>query len=372
MDTTWIIIDLASFLTVAVLTGFLIPQILLIAFKKKLFDEPDERKIHTLPVPRLGGIAFMPVILFTIMLYIGFGLLYDYNWLKEIPIDQIKEGVFLACGGLALFIVGIADDLIGVRYRAKFTVQIGAAVLLVASDLIFNDFHGLFGLQNINIVFAIGLTILLIVFITNAINLIDGIDGLASGLSLIACLVYGIFCFDNFIFLFSQIAFCLFAALITFFSFNVFGDATKRKKIFMGDTGTLTVGIILSALALRLANEPDSNTHVDYNYGVVAFSPLLVPCLDVVRVYLHRIRNGSNPFLPDKNHIHHKLLAAGMHQRLAMITIISFSAAMSAINIWLSRYINITFIFLADVIIWIILNIWLTRRIRLRNTNPPR
>ncbi|MDE5552783.1 MAG: undecaprenyl/decaprenyl-phosphate alpha-N-acetylglucosaminyl 1-phosphate transferase [Muribaculaceae bacterium] len=366
MNSTWLIIDLASLLTVAALTGFLIPQILLIAFKKKLFDEPDERKIHTLPIPRLGGIAFMPVILFTIMLSIGIGLLYNYEWLRSIPVDQIKEGVFLACGGLSLFIVGIADDLIGVRYRAKFTVQIFAAALLVVSNLIFNEFHGLFGLQETNIIFAIALTIILIVFITNAINLIDGIDGLASGLSLIACLVYGIFLFDNQIFLFSQIAFCLFAALASFFAFNVFGDATKRKKIFMGDTGTLTVGIIISALALRLANEPDRAG--GYNFAVVAFAPLLIPCLDVVRVYLHRLRNHTNPFLPDKNHIHHKLLAAGLHQRVAMITIVSFSAALSALNIWLSLYINITFILLGDIFLWVGLNIWLSRRISMRRT----
>ncbi len=369
MDYTWLIIDIASVLTVAALTGFLIPQILLLAFKKQLFDVPDERKIHTLPVPRLGGIAFLPVILFTILLTIGCGLLKDQYWLRAIPVDQIKECVFLACGALALYIVGIADDLIGVRYRAKFIVQIGAAALLVISNLIFNDFHGLFGLQTINEIVAIALTMLLIVFITNAINLIDGIDGLASGLSLIACIIYAFFLFDNDIYLFSQLSACLFAALLTFFTFNVFGDATKRKKIFMGDTGTLTVGIILSALALRLANEPDEPK--DYNFAVVAFSPLLIPCLDVVRVYFHRIRNHTNPFLPDKNHIHHKLLAAGMKQRLAMITIISFSALLSLLNIYISRSLNITLIFLGDIIIWIAINIWLSKIIRQRQASRP-
>lgn len=369
MDYTWLIIDIASLLTVAALTGFLIPQILLLAFKKQLFDVPDERKIHTLPVPRLGGIAFLPIILFTILLSLGIGLLHDTQWLRDIPIDQMKECVFLACGALALYIVGIADDLIGVRYRAKFTIQIFAAVLLVISDLIFNEFHGLFGLEIINEPVAICLTILLIVFFTNAINLIDGIDGLASGLSLIACLIYGIFLFDNDIYLFSQLALCLFAALLTFFTFNVFGDATKRKKIFMGDTGTLTVGIIISALALRLANEPDAPK--DYNFAVVAFSPLLIPCLDVVRVYMHRLRNHTNPFLPDKNHIHHKLLAAGMKQRLAMITIISFSALLSVLNIWTSRYFNITFIFIADILIWTLLNIWISGIIRRRQASRP-
>ncbi|MDE6297301.1 MAG: undecaprenyl/decaprenyl-phosphate alpha-N-acetylglucosaminyl 1-phosphate transferase, partial [Muribaculaceae bacterium] len=185
----WATVNLISTLTVAALTGFLIPQILLLAFKKQLFDIPDERKVHTLPVPRLGGLAFLPVVLFTVLLSMACGMLKGSQWLQDIPQDNIKEGLFLACGALSLFIVGIADDLIGVRYRAKFIVQIFAAILLVVADLVFNDMHGLFGLETLPYFIAIPITILLIVFITNAINLIDGIDGLASGLSSIACIV---------------------------------------------------------------------------------------------------------------------------------------------------------------------------------------
>lgn len=361
---TWALIDVASFLTVATLTGFLIPKILLIAFKKQLFDIPDERKIHSLPVPRLGGFAFLPVILITILLALGCGMLHDSNWLHNIPTPAIKECIFLGCASLALYIVGIADDLIGVKYRAKFIVQIFAAVMLVLSGLVFNDFHGLFGLHFIPYPIAVALTILMIVFITNAINLIDGIDGLASGLSSIACLVYGLILYHNGIYLFSQIAFCLLAALLSFFVYNVFGDAKKHKKIFMGDTGSLTVGIILSALSLRLCNLADLSGGFDYNFAVVAFSPLLIPCMDVVRVYFHRIRNHANPFLPDKNHIHHKLLAAGMHQRAAMISIVAFSAALSAGNILLSPYVDITVIFIGDITLWTVINIWLSNRIK--------
>lgn len=361
---TWALIDLISLLIVTTLTGFLIPQILLIAFKKQLFDIPDGRKVHKQPVPRLGGLAFLPVILFTVLLTLGIGMMKGSNWLGEIPDTSLTETIFLSCGALSLYLVGIADDLIGVRYMAKFIVQIFAAILLVVANLVFNDFHGLFGIDFVPTWLAVIITILLIVFITNAINLIDGIDGLASGLSAIACLVYGVILYENGLFLFSQVAFCLLAALVTFFAYNVFGDANRHRKIFMGDTGALTVGIILSALSLRLCNELDAPD--GYNYAVVAFSPLLVPCMDVVRVYLHRIRNHTNPFLPDKNHIHHKLLAAGLHQRVAMITIVSFSALLSALNIWLSRYVNITVLLCLDVLLFIVINIGLSRRIALR------
>lgn len=361
---TWVYIDIISLLTVGALTGFLIPQILLLAFKKNLFDMPDERKVHSLPVPRLGGLAFLPCILFTVLLSLGCGTLYNAVWLDNIPYDEIKESLFLGAAALSLYITGIADDLIGVRYRAKFIVQVLAAILLIISDLILNNFHGLFGLEFIPLWVAIPLTVLIIVFITNAINLIDGIDGLASGLSSIACITYGLTLFHTRLYLFSQIAFCLLAALLMFFMYNVFGDAKKHKKIFMGDTGALTVGIVLSALSLRLCNEPDAV--YGYNFAVVAFSPLLVPCMDVVRVYFHRIRNHTNPFLPDKNHIHHKLLAVGMHQRAAMITLVTFSGLLCGLNIWLSYYLNITLILAFDILLFTLINVALSRQIRKR------
>ena len=131
----------------------------------------------------------------------------------------------------------------------------------------------------------------------------------------------------------------------------------------MGDTGSLTVGMMLCFLSLKLimCGTDDNTGHI--NPMVLAFSPLLVPCCDVVRVYLHRVRNGKNPFLPDKNHIHHKLLAVGMKQRNAMITIISVSTVFILFNILLSIYLNVNWIVLVDLLIWTLANIRLTRRI---------
>lgn len=359
---TWLLIDFFAFLSVVLLTGVLIPQILLIAFRKNLFDIPDERKIHTLPVPRLGGIAFLPAVFSAVLFVGGIGMVMQADWLYEIvdPLG-ITEGLFLGCAMMSLYIVGVADDLIGIRYIAKFIVQIIAALLLVTGGLVIDDLHGLFGIHEINYIVAILLTVLVIVFITNAINLIDGIDGLASGLSSIACAIYGYICLTNGAYLFSLISFCTFGALLSFFCFNVFGNAEKHKKIFMGDTGSLTIGIILSALSIRLCGM--SEIGHGFNPAVVGFAPLLIPCLDVVRVYLHRIRNHTNPFLPDKNHIHHKLLAIGFPPRQAMITIVTFSAALSVTNIILSQYLNISWIFIADILLWTGLNMLLSHRI---------
>ncbi len=356
----WLIIDLFSFLFVLLLTGVLIPQILLIAFRKNLFDEPDERKIHSLPIPRLGGIAFLPTILFTVLLVCGVGMTLEADWFyNALNRMGITEGLFIGCSMLLLYIIGMADDLIGIRYRAKFIVQVVAALLLVTSGLLMHDLQGLFGIHEINRYAAVGFTVLLIVFFTNAINLIDGIDGLASGLSSIACAIYGGIALMNGAYLFSLISFCTCGAIVSFFCFNVFGNAEKHKKIFMGDTGALTIGIVISALSLRLGDM--DSIRYDFNPAVVAFAPLLVPCLDVVRVYMHRIRNGANPFLPDKNHIHHKLLAIGMHQRTAMTSIVLFSALLSIANIYLSKYINITFLFIGDILLWTIINCLLSK-----------
>ena len=136
----------------------------------------------------------------------------------------------------------------------------------------------------------------------------------------------------------------------------------------MGETGSLTIGFVLAILSIRMAMYPLDECIWHANPLVLGFAPLFVPCCDVVRVYLHRVRNGKNPFLPDKNHIHHKLLAIGMPQRAAMISILVSTFIVVVSNIVVSRYININLLLLADVILWIIGNIWLSRRAARRNS----
>jgi UDP-N-acetylmuramyl pentapeptide phosphotransferase/UDP-N-acetylglucosamine-1-phosphate transferase len=171
-------------------------------------------------------------------------------------------------------------------------------------------------------------------------------------------------------YLFSALAFATLGVLVPFFYFNVFGDAEKFHKIFMGDTGTLTVGTIISILSLRLLNTPADDIvyrSFDANMLIVVASPLLIPCFDVVRVYIGRVRNGKNPFLPDKTHIHHKLLAAGMNQRAAMISIVSCSVLQSLLYIYLSAYINVTVLMVIGVALFIALNILISKKIKSRS-----
>ena len=364
----WFYNCIAVFLLSVFCSGIVIPQILLIAFRKKLFDEPDERKIHHSLVPRLGGIAFTPVIFFVSFLLVGMNLVFGHINILTGSLADLSPILFGFSAMLLLYLVGIADDLIGVRYRAKFIAQVLCAVMLLTGGIWINDLHGTLGIHDIPSWVGYPLTVLAVVFIINAINLIDGIDGLASGLSGVACLVYGITFYMTSQYLYAMLAFAKLGVLLPFFYYNVFGDASKRKKIFMGDAGSLTIGIVLAILSIRMAMYPLDECIWHANPLVLGFAPLFVPCCDVVRVYLHRVRNGKNPFLPDKNHIHHKLLAIGMPQRVAMISILVSTFIVVVSNIVVSRYININLLLLADVILWIIGNIWLSRRAARRNS----
>lgn len=363
----WIINLSLAFLLCVFFAGIVIPKILLIAFRRQLFDEPNERKIHQCVVPRLGGIAFKPVVFFSIALLLGINLtMGHWEILTEIG-NEVLPLAFGFCTIMVLYLVGMADDLIGVRYRAKFFIQILCGLMLIAGGIAFNDLHGILWIHEIPTWIGYPFTVLVIVFIINAINLIDGIDGLASGLCSIALLFYGTTFFMLQHYIYAMLAFSTLGVLVPFFYYNVFGNAERGRKIFMGDTGSLTIGMMLCFLSLKMVLcAPDEGQDIP-NPMVLAFSPLLIPCFDVVRVYLHRVRNGKNPFLPDKNHIHHKLLAIGMRQRTAMITILSVSLLFTLCNILLSKYLEVTILLIADIVTWTAANIWLTDKINKRN-----
>lgn len=354
-------------LAIAVLmTGLIIPKILLIAFRKKLFDTVDERKIHRGIVPRLGGVAFLPSLMFSFCLVVGFNLRFHYAGIVPMTGEVMIPVWFLTCGLMLIYLVGLADDLIGVRYRAKFVLQIIAGLLIISSGMWISNLHGFIWLDSLPSFVGCILTLFYIIYVVNAVNLIDGIDGLASGLSAIALIWY------SYVFYLSgQYAWMIFSGatlgtLLPFFYYNVFGRAAQHKKIFMGDTGSLTIGLILGSLTIVVFNIPDGRVPYSDNLFIMAVSPLILPCFDVARVFFHRMRRGHNPFLPDKCHIHHKLLALGIPQWQALITIVVFDMLFVVANVVLSRIVQPTWVILGDMVIWMALNMLLTRLIRVR------
>lgn len=348
-----------SFLIALLLGIVMIPNILLVSYRKRLFDLPDPRKVHTCPVPRLGGISFLPAIIITFALIMGFRILHGVP-LENLPLSRtLYEFLFYIVGAMLLYLTGVQDDLIGVGYRRKFLIQILAALLLVACGDWIRSLGGLFGIYDLPAWLGIPLTVFLVVYITNAINLIDGIDGLASGLCCISLtmLAYMHIYVGQYVYAFLALA--TLGILIPFWCYNVFGNAQKGHKLFMGDTGSLTLGYTLSFLVIHLSFVHfDEASHTNPSLAI-ALSTLIVPLFDVVRVVLHRVRTGKSPFLPDKNHFHHKLLRTGMRVRWVMVTILLISLFFIGLTLLLLPYCNVTFILIIDVVLWTVLHLYL-------------
>lgn len=362
----WIENYIAALCISVLLTGLIIPKVLLIAFRRRLFDTVDDRKIHHGAVPRLGGIAFLPALGFSISMVIGINLRIDPWMIVGSMANAMIPIFFFCCALMLIYLVGLTDDLIGVRYRAKFIIQIVASILIIMSGLWIKNLYGFLWINSIPEWFGWILTVLLIVFVVNAVNLIDGIDGLASGLSVVALIwfSYVFYLANDYVFL--LLAGATLGTLVPFFYFNVFGKASSHTKIFMGDTGSLTIGLILVFLTLRIFNIGEIDFGGGENVFIIATAPLIVPCFDVVRVFIHRVRKGRNPFMPDKCHIHHKLLALGLRQWQALILIVLTDMAFVVLNVLFTRVISVTVLFFSNILLWTLLNILLTRMIRRR------
>lgn len=353
------ILVLLCFLVSVTLSSMFIPRILLVAYKKRLFDVPDKRKIHNREIPRLGGISFFPSILFSLCFVTG--LRYQFGY--AIPVESfdflIPEFYLLLCGLILLYLIGIKDDLIGVYSHSKLITQIVAACMLPLSGLWINNLYGLFDIHELSSWIGIPLTILGIVFIINAINLIDGIDGLASGLSSIPLVVFGFQFFKIELWTYSMLAFATLGVLLPFFYYNVFGKAEHCRKIFMGDTGSLTLGYLLAFFAIRCVACPPTQTTLTDDVLIVAFSTLIIPVFDIFRVIFLRIRTHRPILVADKNHIHHKLLAIGLtpHQTLLYILIAAFM--LCGLNIILSSYVSSGMLITGNIIAYTAVNLWL-------------
>lgn len=349
------LVILSTFILSVIMVAIALPKLIDFAIKKHLYDLPDSRKIHKFPIPRIGGVAFLPIVIIAsaIILLLCSRLL--------TPNDQLWQNAraehFIAYfgGGVMLFLVGLYDDIWGASYKIKFLVQLIAAIFLCIAGLWVADFHGLLFIHRLPFWVGIPITIAMVVYVTNATNLIDGIDGLLSGLSIIAL---GVNCILNYIthnILHAVVAASLMGAIVVFFYYNVF---SKKKKTFMGDAGSLTIGYTLSFLIIHYWQARTDVVSDSYDFPcIVATSTLIIPCFDVVRVFASRIRDGRNPFLPDKNHIHHKFMRAGLTPHWTMATILLLSSAFVLVNYIASLFLNFTFILLLDIALFIAIHL---------------
>ncbi len=312
---------IAAFL-LSVGTGWvIIPRIVMISKKKRLFDELSARKSHTGMVPRLGGASFFPTFLFAFTLTMGMRYIFGYDVADDYFMDSLCELMFLLAGSTVLFCVGMADDLTGVGYKGKFLAQTLSAVLICCSGVEITSLDGLFGIYEIPYWVGIILTVLIIVLLANAYNLIDGIDGLCSGLSLLALLTFGFWFIVHGIYVYAMMAMAMAGVVLVFFFYNVLG---KRLKVFMGDTGSLLLGYLIAFLGLKFYSLNVSGEFFRINAAPAVFLGVVsIPVFDVVRVFCARMSAGLSPFYPDRRHIHHKLLRIGLtHLQSAMVIVL--------------------------------------------------
>ena len=365
---------LPVFFISAIFVAIVLPAIVRTANKMDLYDSQEDRKVHKGNVPRLGGVSFVPAILFSLMMVIAAMSIYSTINIK-FSFGSITEVMLVISGCLLLYLVGVVDDIIGVSYKYKFLVQLMAALLMCISGLWIKDVHGIFGIHALSPWIGVLLTLVVIVLIINSVNLIDGIDGLASGLCIMGTAAYSFIFFYKGLNIYMLLAAAMLGVLIVFYLYNTLGRPGVLKT-FMGDTGSLTMGYLLSFFAIKLTTiEADPTAGVEQGaFFVYAFSVLLIPVMDVFRVFFARIREGYGPFFPDKRHIHHKFLAMGFSMRQSRYLIFAISLVFFALNMVIYNVLkwNINILILIDAVIWITMNIIISGKVKhLRKDNDP-
>lgn len=349
----YILLISTCFLLAMFLSRGMLPVIMLVTYKKRLFDPINARKLHQHIIPRLGGVAFVPI---QCLLFVTALVFVTKIAEMDIQVDSwalLPHFMLLLCGLGMLFMVGLVDDLIGVSYKRKFVVQILVASFFPLSGLWINDLYGLGLMVSLPAWIGMPLTVFVVILIINAINLIDGLDGLCSGVVGMGCLVLGSLFMYYDAWWHAIFAFITVGLLIPFFYFNVFGATSRHRRIFMGDTGSMTLGYSIAFLAISFAM---NNAHIKpFSEGaiVVAFSTLIVPVLDVARVMFVRWRARMPVFQPDRNHLHHKFLRMGMSHRTAMLALLGLVLFFSLFNILMVEIISNNIVILCDIGLWL-------------------
>ena len=372
MTLEFVLTILLTLLISGGVVSFLLPSIVRVAVKKDLFDLPDERHIHVGKVPRLGGVAFLPAMMIAVFVVFSIDSSISYRVGDSEFFLPMRQILVAGIGAVIMYVTGVADDIAGVRYRHKFITQALASVMMCVSGVWIGNFHGFLGIHEIPMWIGIPFTVLVVMLIVNSINLIDGIDGLASGLCIIGISVFTAVFLVNGFQRFTIIAFAALGCLIPFYCYNVFGKAERNNKIFLGDTGSLFMGYLLAFFAIKTTMiVPSEDAGASEIYLVCAYSVLMLPVFDVLRVFMKRIRRTRNPFLPDKTHIHHKFLAIGLSMRQARWVIFLIAALFFAMNMTLCHFgLNINLIVLIDLIIWCVYNAVMSKMIIKRYERP--
>ncbi len=299
-----------EFLILVFVTSFFIvllstPALIRVAILKRLFDAPgDTRKLHTRMIPTIGGIIIFGGTLFSFSLWFPGQKLND-----AIAVYKAMEDYkFIMCTLLVMFFVGVKDDIIGTAPVKKLVAHVLVGLILVLmADIRIYSLHGIFGINDIPQWASIFLSLFTFIVVVNSFNLIDGVDGLASGVGFIASTSFGTWFSLAGDPVMAGLAFSLSGALLGFLIFNF-----SPAKIFMGDSGSLTIGLIICILSIKLIDFDvatiKNQTVLTISKPVFVMAVLVYPLVDTLRIFIYRSIRGLSPFSADRNHLHHRLL----------------------------------------------------------------
>jgi UDP-GlcNAc:undecaprenyl-phosphate GlcNAc-1-phosphate transferase len=290
-----------SLITTFLITYVAIPKVIFFAEKLRLLDEAGIRASHKGSVPIFGGIAIFTGIIFSLLFW-----------------ADIENIQYLLVSILIVFFVGVIDDLLVLPPFKKIVGQVIAiSIIIFFGDLQIDNMHGVLGVYDLPIWIGTLFTIFVVIVITNAYNLIDGVDGLAGGIGVISSFSFGVIALLMGQSDMSIVAFTLMGALLAFLKYNLY-----PAKIFMGDTGSLVVGLILSILAINIIRYGlVAETIKLPNKGpLLAIAILAIPLFDSLRVFVVRVFKRKHPLSPGREHIHHTLLDLGFgHKKTSFI-----------------------------------------------------
>lgn len=316
------------------ITYITVPILRKVAYLTDLYDKPDnERKLHNRYVPTLGGIA----------IYLAFFVGFSMSGLA----DDLQGFPYMAAALTLLFFTGLKDDIVDLSPKVKLGVELLTAGLLIfGCNLYIDNFYGVFGLYEIPFWLSILITTFTLIVVVNSYNLIDGIDGLAGGIGSIASLAFGIGFGIAGEYAFAALSIILFVTLMSFLIYNF-----NPASIFMGDTGSLIVGFLLSFLAIKFVG---LNSNPAYTEVFGATSPIMpvailaLPLFDTISVFYKRMLKRKSPFSPGRDHIHHAILNTGVGHKGTSILL--YACSIFIIFVALSvRSININLILIATI-----------------------
>lgn len=301
-----------AFMVALLVTYLLTPQVIKLAVKAGAMDAPDARKVHTRPIPRMGGLAIFAGFVLAILASMHVG----------------REVLGLLAGGTVIVMVGVIDDLRQLSARVKLMGQIAAALVMVLFnvriDWLTNPFGGeMFYLE----LFSIPFTVLFTVSMINVVNLIDGLDGLAAGVSTIAAVTILLVALQQNFWVVAILTAALAGSSLGFLHYNF-----NPARIFMGDTGSMFLGFMLAGISV--IGTVKSAATIALVVPVVALG---LPILDTAFAIIRRYANGQPIFKPDKGHLHHRLLALGLSQRQAVLLMYGISSCLGVSAIVLTE-----------------------------------